>query len=71
LKTLLSDLYSEASQYRQMVVIHSDRLGEIHTEHQQLIESLEKGDALLAEKIVREHYENTLKWLVKLIHKTD
>jgi DNA-binding GntR family transcriptional regulator len=71
LKSLLADLYSEASQYRQMVVIHSERLEEIHNEHQQLLNALEQGDARLAEKIVRAHYENTLKWLVKLIHKTD
>lgn len=71
LKTLLADLYSEASQYRQMVVIHSERLEEIHSEHQQMLEALEQGDALLAEQIVREHYENTLKWLVKLLHKTE
>ncbi len=71
LKTLLSDLYSEASQYRQMVVIHSERLEEIHSEHQQLLDALEQGDALLAEQIIREHYENTLKWLVKLLHKSE
>jgi len=71
LQTLLSDLYSEASQYRQMVVVHSDRLGEIHHEHEMLLEALEKGDERLAEDIVRDHYENTLIWLVKLIHKAE
>ncbi len=71
LQELLADLYSESTQYRQLVVIHSDRLGEIHKEHQEFLSALEKGDARLAEQMVREHYENTLKWLVVLVHKTE
>lgn len=71
LQTLLSDLYSEASQYRQMVVIHSERLEEIHSEHSRMLDAFSKGDARLAEEIVREHYENTLQWLIKLLHKVD
>jgi DNA-binding GntR family transcriptional regulator len=71
LQSLLSDLYSESTQYRQLVVIHSDRLGEIYKEHQNFLKALEAGDARLAEQMVREHYENTLEWLIKLVHETD
>jgi DNA-binding GntR family transcriptional regulator len=71
LKALLADLYTESTQYRQMVVIHSERLEEIHAEHQEFLKALEDGDALLAENMVRLHYENTLKWLIKLVHEDD
>ncbi len=69
LVSLLSDLYTEASQYRQMVFIHPDRLTEIHKEHAEVLNALYTGDALLAEKLVRDHYKQTLVWLMELIHK--
>ena len=71
LQSLLADLYSESTQYRQLVVIHADRLGEIYYEHQEFLRALEAGDARLAEDMVREHYENTLKWLIEVVHKSD
>ena len=69
LVSLLSDLYTEASQYRQMVFIHPDRLAEIHKEHADVLNALYAGDALLAERLVRDHYKQTLVWLMELIHK--
>lgn len=67
LKTLLADLYSEASQYRQMIVIQPDRMKEVYEEHKLLIEALTDKDPIRAEEIMRDHYENTLVWLKKFI----
>lgn len=69
LQNLLADLYSEAAQYRQMVFIHPERLAEIHKEHESFLGALYAGDARLAEKLVRDHYEQTLVWLMELLHK--
>ena len=66
--SLLSNLYTEASQYRQMVFIHSERLSKVYEEHQSFLEALCRKDAQNAEKIVRDHYEKTLQWLIELIH---
>lgn len=69
LSELLSNLYSEAAQYRHMMVILPGRLKEICDEHENVLSALEAGDAQKAEQFVRDHYENTLMWLVKLIEK--
>ena len=66
--SILSNLYTEAAQYRQMVFIHSERLSEVYYEHQLFLEALCGKDAQNAENIVRDHYEKTLLWLVKLFH---
>ena len=69
LQELLSNLYSEAAQYRHMVVIRPGRLKEIHKEHEAFLDALTNRDANLAEQMVRNHYESTLQWLVKIINK--
>lgn len=69
LSELLSNLYSEAAQYRHMMVIMPGRLKEICTEHERVLDALEKRDAVLAEQYVRDHYENTLVWLIKYMEK--
>jgi DNA-binding GntR family transcriptional regulator len=69
LQELLSNLYSEAAQYRHMVVILPGRLKEIYKEHEAFLDALAKRDANLAEKMVKAHYESTLKWLIKIINK--
>jgi DNA-binding GntR family transcriptional regulator len=67
LSALLSNLYSEAAQYRHMMVIMPGRLEEICAEHESVLSALEKRDAEKAEQCVRDHYENTLQWLVKYL----
>jgi len=67
LSSLLSNLYSEAAQYRHMTVIMPGRLKEICIEHESVLEALKKRDAEKAEQCVRDHYENTLLWLVKYL----
>lgn len=71
LQELLSNLYSEASQYRQMTVILPVRFKEICEEHDCILEALRKGDAAKAEENVRIHYENTLHWLIKILNEKE
>lgn len=69
LSALLSNLYSEAAQYRHIMVIMPGRLKEICEEHEQVLNALDRRDAEKAEQFVREHYENTLQWLTRYIEK--
>lgn len=69
LQELLSNLYSEAAQYRHMVVIRPGRMKSVYEEHEAFLEALTKRDSLLAEKMVKNHYESTLEWLIKIINK--
>ncbi len=69
LSGLLSNLYSEASQYRHLVVIMPGRLAEICEEHERVLAALENRDAEMAEQYVRDHYENTLLWITELLKK--
>ena len=63
LNKLLSNLYSEAAQYRHVTMIQPGRMKEVYEEHQQFLNALYDRDANKAEQCVREHYENTLRWL--------
>jgi len=67
LMTLLSNLYSEAAQYRHLTMIHPGRMKDVYNEHERFLEALYKRDAKEAEKRIQEHYENTLHWLVEYI----
>lgn len=67
LSGLLSNLYSEAAQYRHMMVIMPGRLSEICEEHESVLNALEERDPIRAEQNIREHYEKTLQWLVKYL----
>lgn len=71
LQTLLSNLHSEAAQYRHMTVILPARYKEVCEEHDCILAALRKRDAKLAESCVGAHYENTLKWLVKLLEEKE
>jgi len=53
LQKLLSNLYFEASQYRQMVVVMPGRLKEIYEEHENILDALYKQDPKLAEERAR------------------
>lgn len=68
LQTLLSNLYSEAAQYRHLVMIRPGRMKDVYEEHQNFLSALERRDALAAEQHVREHYERTLQWLIELLN---
>jgi DNA-binding GntR family transcriptional regulator len=69
LQQLLSNLYTEAAQYRHMTVIMPGRLKEICEEHDSILDAFTKQDANLAEECVKVHYEHTLEWLVKILNK--
>ena len=69
LQELLSNLYSEAAQYRHMVVIRPGRMKKVFEEHEAFLDALIKRDAYMAEKMVKEHYESTLTWLIKILNK--
>lgn len=66
LQTLLATLYTESAQYRQMTIIHPQRLAQIHQEHERLLDALCNNDPTLAEDVVKDHYEKTLQWLLDL-----
>ena len=68
LQHLLSNLYSEAAQYRNMTIVLPGRIKEICNEHERVLEALRKRDAELAEKYVKEHYMSTLRWLTDIIY---
>ena len=63
LQQLLSNLYSEAAQYRHMTVILPGRLKEICDEHDRVLSAFKERDSELAEMRMREHYLSTLRWL--------
>ena len=69
LQQLLSNLYSEAAQYRHMVVIRPGRMKSVYEEHEAFLDALLKRDPIQAELMVKKHYESTLTWLIKIIHK--
>ena len=63
---ILKSLYDASRGYRYISVKIPGRLDAIVSEHKAIIDALRKKDALLAEKIIKGHYENTLEWLVRL-----
>lgn len=65
LKTLCSNLYDESSQYRNMSIHLPGRLEGIVAEHSSIISALQEKTPEEVEKIVIQHYENTLSWLLK------
>ncbi len=67
LTVLLANLYSEAAQYRHLAMIHPGRMIEVYEEHACFLAALKSKDAEEAEKCVRDHYESTLIWLVRLL----
>ncbi len=69
LNKLLSNLYSEAAQYRHMTMIHPGRMKEVYEEHQSFLKAMYAKDADQAEECVRDHYVRTLKWLEEYFHK--
>lgn len=62
---MLKSLYYASRGYRYISVKLPGRLDAIVSEHKAIIDALRKKDALLAEKIIKDHYENTLEWLVR------
>jgi DNA-binding GntR family transcriptional regulator len=64
---LLSNLYSEAAQYRHLTMVYPGRMKEVYEEHKRFLDALYNRDANEAEKSVREHYESTLQWLVDFL----
>ena len=68
LTTLLTNLYSEAAQYRHLTMIHPGRMKEVHKEHEDFLNALYDRDAKKAEESVRKHYESTLQWLVEFFN---
>jgi len=68
LTNLLSNLYSEAAQYRHLTMILPGRMKEVYEEHACFLNALREKDAEKAEMCVRKHYANTLTWLVKLLN---
>jgi DNA-binding GntR family transcriptional regulator len=63
---ILKLLYDASRGYRYISIKLPGRLDAIVSEHKAIIDALRKKDALLAEKIIKGHYENTLEWLVRL-----
>ena len=63
---ILKLLYDASRGYRYISIKLPGRLDAIVREHKAIIDALRKKDALLAEKIIKGHYENTLEWLVRL-----
>jgi DNA-binding GntR family transcriptional regulator len=71
LTTLLTNLYSEAAQYRHLTMIHPGRMIEVHKEHEEFLTALYERDAKKAEESVRKHYESTLQWLVEFFKSSE
>jgi DNA-binding GntR family transcriptional regulator len=65
LQALLSNLYSEASQYRHLTMIYPGRMKDVYEEHKRFLDALFTRNAEEAEESVRKHYESTLQWLVE------
>ena len=62
---ILISLYDASRGYRYISLKLPGRLDTIVNEHRAIIEILRKKEALLAEKLMKSHYENTLEWLLR------
>jgi len=64
LQKLLSNLYDASTRYRNMSLHLPGRLDELSREHRRIVDALRARDALSAERLMNEHYENTARWLL-------
>lgn len=67
---MLRLLYDASRSYRYMSVMLPGRYEEIVAEHAEIIAALRKGDPSEIDKIVNNHYQQTLKWLMRSIKET-
>ncbi len=68
---MVRSLYDASRSYRYASVKLPGRLDEIVREHRQILRALRSRDAVLAEKIMNKHYENTLAWLSRTQQKNE
>lgn len=62
---MLRMLFDASRSYRYISVKLPGRLKEIVREHEKIIAALRKGDANEVEKVVNQHYQQTLDWLIR------
>ena len=62
---ILISLHDSSRGYRYISLKMPGRLETIVGEHKAIIEVLRKRDALLAENVMKSHYERTLEWLLR------
>ncbi len=62
---ILRSLYDASRSYRYMSVMLPGRFEEIVAEHAEIIAALRKRDLAEVEKVVNNHYHQTVKWLIR------
>ena len=65
LETILTSLYDASRNYRYLSLKLPGRFQEIVHEHKEIIAALRKRDTDNVEKIVKNHYQQTLEWLLR------
>lgn len=67
---MLRSLYDASRSYRYMSVLLPGRFEEIVAEHAQIVAALRKGDPSEVERVVNNHYQQTLVWLMRSMQET-
>lgn len=67
---MLRSLYDASRSYRYMSVMLPGRFEEIVAEHAEIVAALRKRDLAEVEKVVNNHYHQTVKWLIRSMKET-
>ena len=67
---MLQSLYDASRSYRYMSVMSPGRFEKIVGEHAEIIAAFRKRDVDEVEKVVNNHYQKTLEWLMRLMKDT-
>lgn len=70
LKDMIRTLYDTSQRYRNVSLTLPGRFVELVEEHRQIVEALERGDALAAERATNEHHENTALHLLHMVEES-
>ena len=70
LHELLENLYDASRRFRNISILLSGRLEQIVQEHRRIVQTLEAGDPVAAERFANEHHEITAQRLLDEVEKT-
>ncbi|MCL4394024.1 MAG: GntR family transcriptional regulator [Chloroflexi bacterium] len=69
LQSLLQNLYDASERFRNISIILPGRLEQFTQDHRQIVQMLEMGDVVKAERYANEHHESTARRLLNSIEK--
>lgn len=69
LQALLQNLYDASKRFRNISILLPGRIAQITQDHRLIVETLEKGDVVNAERYANEHHEGTARRLLNSIER--